>query len=145
MTSRTTRPLLRRLCAAGVAAVALTPLLPAAATGSTATPFTAATARTVEREGQCRQGPGEWDLKVRRHPGGRLYVEFEVDEIPGGRRWQLFMADNGRRIAAVTRISNSSRGVQVSRLTRNRPGRDRIRAAAVNPRSGSTCRGQLRF
>ena len=145
MTSRTTLRL-RRLCAAGVAAVALAPLLPTAATGSTgAAPFASVTTRSVEREGQCRQGPGEWDLRVRRRAGGRLYVEFEVDEIPGGRRWQLFMAHNGRRIAAVTRVSNASRGVRVSRLTRNRAGRDRIRAAAVNPRSGSTCLGRLRF
>jgi hypothetical protein len=102
--------------------------------------------RTAVREGDCRGGRGDWDLKVRRRSGGRLYVEFEIDEIPRGSRWQLFVAHNGRRVAAVRRISRGFvLGVQVSRYTRNRSGHDRFRAAGVNPRSGSTCVGRLRY
>ena len=151
MTSRTTR-LIRRLGATGVAVVALGPLMPAAATAdvplaaSGTTASSATFRRTVDREGRCRLGEADWDLKAQSRAGRRIYVEFEVDDTPRGQRWQLFVAANGHRIAAVTRTSpGPSTGVQVSRLTRNRPGRDRIRAAAVNPRSGNTCRARLRF
>jgi hypothetical protein len=162
MRSRTRRTL-RHHWVAAVAAVALGPLLattPAAAGANAATNVqpattvqpvaaftsTLATRRTVSREGVCRQGAADWDLKVRRYAGGRLYVEFEVDDIPRGFRWQLFVADNGRRVAAVTRRSlGPALGVQVARLTANRAGRDRFRAAAVNPRTGNTCVARLRY
>jgi hypothetical protein len=146
MTSRTPRSF-RRLCVAAVAVVAVAPLVPAAASADVATTAASATfRRTVERDGACRFGSADWDLKAQRRAGGRVYVEFEIDDTPRGQRWQLFVAADGRRIAAVTRTSvGLARGVQVSRLIRNRAGRERIRAAGVNPRSGNTCRGRLRF
>jgi hypothetical protein len=142
MRSRTAL-LVRRLLAGGVALVALAALLPVSPAQAEATSFTSR--RTVERHGNCATGNGQWDLKAKPLAGGRLYVEFEVDQIPRGTHWQLFVSQNGRRIAAVTRTARTSRGVQVSRVTHNRAGRERIRAAAGNPRSGGRCFGHLRF
>jgi hypothetical protein len=133
----------RRLLAGAVALTALVALLPmsAAQAGVDAFSFT----RTVERSGHCRSGHAQWDLKAKHRSGGRVYVEFEVDQIPRGARWQLFVSHNGQRMAAVTRTARTTRGVQVSRLTRNLVGRDRFRAAAVNNRTGTSCFGRLRF
>ena len=148
MTSRTTRSV--RLLAAASAAVLAQGLLVPTATATSAEE-TAATAsalavrRVAEREGQCRSGPGEWELKVRRRPRHRLKIEFKVDEIIGGQRWQIFVSDDGRRVAAVSRVSTASSGVRVRARTRNRRGRDRIVASAVNSRNGNTCTGRLRF
>jgi hypothetical protein len=101
--------------------------------------------RSVSRDGNCRAGPGEWDLNVKRVGVRRLRVRFEIDDIGRGQRWQVFVASNGHRVAAVSRSSGSSADVSVTRFTRNRKGHDRIRAAAVNPGTGSICRARLRF
>lgn len=135
--------LLRRLLAGAVALTALVALLPVSA--AQASPDLLAFTKSQERSGNCRSGNAQWDLKAKRRPGGRIYVEFEIDQIPRGAHWQLFVSHNGKRIAAVDRTARTSRGVQVSRLTRNLNGRDRFRAAAVNPRSGSSCFARLRF
>lgn len=146
MQSRTRR-ILRGICVTGVALVAVLPLL----AGSTTTTATATSTagvmalRSVEHEGRCRSGPGEWELRVHARAGRRLRVEFRVDKIAPRQRWNMFMAANGHRLASVTRRSGTSGHVKVIRFTRNRQGRDRIRAAAVNPRTGSTCVGRLRF
>ena len=141
MTARNSH-LVRRLLAGGVALTALIALLPMWSAHAGEALFSG---RRVERSGDCRSGNAQWDLKAKRLAGGRIYIEFEVDQIPRGARWQLFVSDNGRRIAAVNRTAHTSKGVQVSRVTRNRSGRDRIRAAGVNPRRGTSCFGRLRF
>jgi hypothetical protein len=99
----------------------------------------------VERTGHCRQGTARWDLKTKNLAGGRIYVEWEVDSIPRGTHWQLFLSQNGTRIAAVNATARTRRGVKVTRTPHNRVGRDRIRAAAVNPRTGTACFARLRF
>ena len=135
MTSAT-RSLLRRLLVVGVAVVALGALL--------SVPTASATVgRTKDREGSCRTGPGEWDLQVKSRPHRRLRVRFEVDEIGRGQRWQVFMSANGHRIASVTRRSGRDADIQVTRRTRNTRGRDKVRVAAVNPRTGSICRARM--
>jgi hypothetical protein len=146
MTSRTTTRLRRGVSVMGAAVVAVASFaLPASADVTETSSSSAAARRSVERTGECRNGAAEWDLKVQTRPRGRLYVELEVDEIARGSRWQMFLADNGRRVAAVTRVGGVAREVRVNRVILNRRGRDRVRAAAVNPRSGSTCVGRLRF
>ena len=144
MISRLPLRLSRRLLAGGVALTALVALLPMSA-AQAGQDSLSLTTRTVERSGNCRSGHAQWDLKAKRRSGGRIYVEFEVDQIPRGAHWQLFVSHNGRRIAAVDRTARTSRGVQVSRVTGNRSGRDRFRASAVNPRSGTSCFARLRF
>jgi hypothetical protein len=98
-----------------------------------------------EREGDCRTGPGEWALKVRRASRHRIRINFSVDEVGQRQRWQVFVGDNGRRILAVTRTTNRSGEFQIERFTRNRRGRDRVAASAVNPRTGAVCNAHLRF
>jgi hypothetical protein len=115
-------------------------------TPATATPsHSALTGRTVERTGNCRGGRATWDLDVQAYPRRRLRIEFEIDEIPRGQRWSVFVANRGRRVLSATRRATVSGDIELARFTRNRRGRDRVRAAAVNPRTGSTCRAAVRF
>lgn len=144
MSSRT-RHFLRTATVTGVTLVALGPLAPPPLVTATVPTAAATAARTVEREGNCKAGPAEWDLDVERRTRRRLRIEFEIDEIRRGQRWNVFVSHNGRRVASVTRVARTSRGIRVVRFTRNRRGRDRIKAAAVHPRTGSTCVARLRF
>jgi hypothetical protein len=136
-TTSATRSLLRRLLVVGVAVVALGALLSVPTANATV-------GRTKDREGSCR-GPGTWDLQVKARPRHRIRIRFEVDDIGRRQRWQVFIANKGHRVAAVTRRSGRSGEFQVTRRARNRKGRDRVRAAAVNPRTGSICVARLRF
>ena len=145
MKSRTTR-LLRSVALTAVAAVALGPLAPAAA--GAASPASAAMVVAspgyLERDGRCRFG-GEWQLDVERMPRGRIRIDFEVDEVGRRQRWQVFVSDNGRRVAAATRFTRLGGDFQIRRRTLNRRGRDRIAASAVNTSTGNRCSGFIRF
>lgn len=145
MTSRHLPRLLRRLLAGGVALTALLALMPLSPAQAVQDSSALSRKRLVERTGTCGTSSAHWKLKAKRAAGGRIYVEFEVDSIPRGARWQLFVSHNGQRIAAVTQTARTRRGVQVSRITPNRAGRDGIRAAGVNPRTGTSCSGNLRY
>jgi hypothetical protein len=136
MRSRIPRTL-RGLLVIGVALVAVAALLSVSTTSATATVGR-------DREGNCRAGPGEWDLQIKRRPHRRLRVRFEVDEVGRRQRWQVFMSANGHRIASVTRRSGRDADFQVTRRIRNTRGRDKVSVAAVNPRTGSTCRARMR-
>jgi hypothetical protein len=131
------RRTLHGLLVIGVALVAVAALLSVSTSTATATVGR-------DREGNCRAGPGEWDLQVKRRPHRRLRVRFEVDEVGRRQRWQVFMNANGHRIASVTRRSGRDADFQVTRRTRNTRGRDRVSVAAVNPRTGSVCRARMR-
>lgn len=136
MSSRIRRTL-HGLLVIGVALVAVVALLSVSTSTATATVGR-------DRDGNCRAGPGEWDLQVKRRPHRRLRVRFEVDEVGRRQRWQVFMTANGHRIASVTRRSGRDADFQVTRRTRNTRGRDKVRVAAVNPRTGSICRARMR-
>jgi hypothetical protein len=131
------RRTLRGLLVIGVALVAVAALLSLSTTSATATVGR-------DREGNCRAGPGEWDLQIKRRPHRRLRVRFEVDEVGRRQRWQVFMNANGHRIASVTRRSGRDADFQVTRRIRNTRGRDKVSVAAVNPRTGSSCRARMR-
>jgi hypothetical protein len=144
MSSHLTR-MLRSITATGVAVVAfgsLAPPPPPVSSGDDLVP-TAYTVRR-EREGACR-GTGDWSLKVRRVSQRRIRVNFHVDDVGRRSHWQVFVGDNGKRIAAVSRTANLSGEFEIERLTRNRRGRDRVAASAVNPRSGNVCNARMRF
>ena len=136
MSSRIRRTL-HGLLVIGVALVAVVALLSVSTSTATATVGR-------DRDGNCRAGPGEWDLQVKRRPHRRLRVRFEVDEVGRRQRWQVFMTANGHRIASVTRRSGRDADFQVTRRTRNTRGRDKVRVAAVNPRTGSVCHARMR-
>ncbi len=142
MNARTPRRI-RRFLAGGVVVMALLALLPMSAAQASHSSFKPR--RIVDHTGTCRLGTAHWSLKAKKLSGGRLYMEFEVDSIPRGARWQLFVSHNGKRIAAVTLTARTHRGVQVTRVGSNHVGRDRVRASAVNTVSNNTCFGSLRY
>jgi hypothetical protein len=145
MKSRTTR-LLRSVALTVAGAVALGPLAPVAADAAppAAAAMVVASPGYTERDGRCRFG-GEWQLDVERMPRGRIRIDFEVDEVGRRQRWQVFVSNNGRRVAAATRFSRVVGEFQLRRRTLNRRGRDRIAASAVNTRTGNRCSGFIRF
>ena len=98
----------------------------------------------VERRGDCVGGPGGWRLVVQPNRASALRVRFELKDVEPGQTWQLFLSDNGFGVFSGTRASDDG-GIRVRKLTRDRAGRDRISATAVNMDSGATCGGSLRF
>ena len=98
----------------------------------------------VIREGNC-SGRADWQLKAKTDDG-RLEVEGEVDSNRVGQRWRwriLHDGDVSARGRAVTTARSGS--FDVERRIVNAPGVDRIGWRAVNPATGQTCRGGLRF
>jgi hypothetical protein len=98
----------------------------------------------VERRGDCVSGPGEWRLVVQPEGPRSLRVRFELKDVESGQTWQVFLSDNGVGIFAGTNVADDG-DLRVRKLTRDRPGRDRISATAVNVDSGATCGGSVRF
>ena len=84
-------------------------------------------------------------LRVQRESRTKLRVRFEIDDVPTGQRWQLFISNNGTRVYSGTNVSRRGGEVRVRIATRNRPGRDRIAASGVNTRTGTTCEGSVRY
>ncbi|HET9311215.1 MAG TPA: hypothetical protein VFP41_08340 [Actinomycetota bacterium] len=99
----------------------------------------------VRRRGSCSGGRGDWMLRVQRESRTKLRVRFEIDDVPTGQRWQLFISNNGTRVYSRTNVSRRGGEVRVRIATRNRPGRDRIAASGVNTRTGTTCEGSVRY
>lgn len=98
----------------------------------------------VEQRGDCVSGPGEWRLVVQPEGPRTLRIRFELKDVVSGQTWQLFLSNNGVGILSVTRVADDG-DLRVRKLTRDRPGRDRISATAVNVDSGATCGGSVRF
>ena len=97
-----------------------------------------------ERRGDCVGGPGHWRLVVQREGARNLRVRFEVKDVTSGQIWQLFLSDNGVGIYSATETVDDGT-FQVRKVTRDRAGRDRISATAVNADSGATCAGVVRY
>lgn len=98
----------------------------------------------VEQRGDCVGGSGEWRLVVQREGPNSLRVRFELKDVVSGETWQVFLSDNGIGIFSGTKVADEG-GLRVRKLTRDRSGRDRISATAVDMDSGATCGGSLRF
>jgi hypothetical protein len=99
---------------------------------------------SVERRGDCVGGPGQWRLVVQRERPGTLRVRFELKDVVSGQTWQVFLSDDGVGIFSGTNVADDG-DVRVRKVTRDRAGRDRIAATAVNVDSGATCGGSLGF
>jgi len=84
-------------------------------------------------------------LRVQRESRTKLRIRFEIDDVPAGQRWQLFLSDNGTRVYPRTKVSRRGGEVRVRIATRNRPGRDHIAASGVNTKTGTTCEGSVRY
>jgi hypothetical protein len=140
-----TAHVLRAVSVACAAAVALGPLAPPPTATASEAAATLVVGRDVERKGQCRRGPGEWELEVTSRAHRRLRVDFSVHDVARRKKWTVFISDNGRRVAAVPRRTRLDGDFQVRKRTRNRRGPDRVWATAVNSATGGSCTGHLRF
>jgi hypothetical protein len=99
----------------------------------------------IRRHGSCQGGPGDWTLRVRRESRTTLRVRFAIEDAVPGHTWQLFLSDNGVRVFARSKVTDSDGDVRVRRLIRNRAGVDRIKASGVDLANGETCTGGLRY
>lgn len=105
-----------------------------------------ASARGVEKRGHCSGGPGDWKLTVQSEDGGKkLRVRFEIDHIPAGQTWQVFLSDDGVGIFSGTRRTDGEGDLRVTVFPSNRRGADRVAASGVNPGSGVSCEGSVAF
>lgn len=138
-------PSLRGIAVTAAALVAWSGLAVPTTADAAAPALSALTGRSIERSGSCKVGQATWDLDVQAYPRRRLRIEFEIDEIRRGERWNVFIARNRRRVLSATRRATVTGEIRVVRFTRNRAGRDRVRAVGVNPRTGNSCSASVRF
>jgi hypothetical protein len=76
---------------------------------------------------------------------GRIEVEFEVDENRNGVRWTVVIAQNGKRLVRMTRVTKAPSGSFEARiLAPNTSGKDTFTARATSP-SGERCTAQASF
>jgi hypothetical protein len=76
---------------------------------------------------------------------GRIEVEFEVDQNRNGIRWNVVIAQNGKRLARMTRVTKAPSGsFEVRVVAPNTSGKDTFRARATSP-SGEVCTAQASF
>ncbi|MEX2439584.1 MAG: hypothetical protein WD739_06860 [Actinomycetota bacterium] len=129
----TERPVVRRSHIMLACVLAIAVLAPGWAGADT-------TAARVSRRGAC-SGPSVWKLSVARD-AGRLTIRFLVRGGKADQRWNVFISDNGERVFTGSRISGAGGYFAVRADTRDRAGRDRIKASAVNTVSGESCRGR---
>jgi hypothetical protein len=98
----------------------------------------------VLRTGSCSNG-ADWKLKAKTEDGGRIEVEFEVDQNVNGRRWTVTIARDGVRVFRGVRTTRPPSGsFSVNRRIANPAGRDRI-VAVGRTAGGASCRGVLSF
>ena len=94
----------------------------------------------IIRRGSC-SGSTDWKLKLD-HDDGRIEVEFEGDQNRNGQRWRVLLKRDGNRFFKGVRTTHGPSGsFEVERKTRNPAGSDRIKARAVNLKSGEVCKG----
>ena len=117
-----------------VAALAASMLAPTAALAGGGATTTAAT---------C--GGARLKMKARPEVPNRVGVDFEANG-PAGQRWAISLFDNQARIHhGVHTIGAVTHSFAVHKVTRNRPGADRIRYRAVRMATGKVCTGQVRL
>ena len=83
-------------------------------------------------------------IKVKQEDGGRLEVEFEVDQNRNGQKWGVVLKRNGAvvtRTSALTRAPSGSFSVQ--RLIGDRAGADAVTGVARNADTGETCTARV--
>jgi hypothetical protein len=118
-------------------------LLAVAALGAAITPVMANDADVIKR-GSC-SGASDWKLKLSPE-NGKIEVEFEVDQNRNNRPWRVVIKQNGEKVFAGTRYTQSPSGSFTVRILRpNTAGADRFVGRATNLNSGEVCRGVATF
>ncbi len=91
----------------------------------------------VRATGVCTQSSAA-KLKLSRDDGGRIEVEFEVDQNRNGVPWKVTLRRNGTLVASTTAKTRAPSGsFSVHRLIARALATDRI--AALATRSGERC------
>ena len=92
----------------------------------------------VIRRGSC-SGQSDWKLKLSPQ-GGRIEVEFEVDQNVVGDRWRVRIRHDGEVALATTRTMHGASGSFEARTVEpNHAGSDAFRARARNLSTGEVC------
>ena len=101
-------------------------------------------AATPRNAGVRARAPVEWRLDAERRKGpDTIEVRFDIEHVRPGKRWQLFLSDNGTRIFAGTRTADGDGEIRASRSPR--PARHRpVKAYGVTPRAGEVVPGRRR-
>jgi hypothetical protein len=77
--------------------------------------------------------------------GGRIEVEFEVDQNRNGVRWTVGLDQNGARLARLARTTRAPSGSFEARVVApNTPRADRFVARATSP-AGEVCTARATF
>ena len=118
-------------------------LLGFAALGAAVTPVLAKDGDVIQR-GAC-SGASHWKLKLSPE-NGKIEVEFEVDQNRNNRPWRVVIKQDGEKVFAGTRYTQSPSGSFEVRIVRpNTAGADRFVGRATNLNSGEVCRGVATF
>ena len=90
---------------------------------------------------------GASSSKIKLKPdGGRIEVEFEVDQNRNGVSWRVRIKDNGTlafRGNATTQAPSGS--FEIERRIADQPGSDKIVAVGVDKSSGERCRATAKI
>ena len=99
--------------------------------------------REVRHAGTCTVRSTS-KIKIKEEDGGRLEVEFEVDQNRNGQKWGVVLRRNGTvvvRTSARTRAPSGS--FSVERLIGGTAGSDTVTGVARNTASGETCTARV--
>jgi hypothetical protein len=96
----------------------------------------------VRKTGSCSKN-SDWKIKLKKDDGGKIEVEFEVDQNRNGDTWKVVLKHNGVRFFKDTRVTKAPSGsFTVQKLINNASGDDVVRARARNTRTDELCTGR---
>jgi hypothetical protein len=102
----------------------------------------AAKGTAIIRTGNC-SAASDWKLKVK-PDDGRLELEFEVDQNPNGKTWNVVLRHNGTQFWSGRKVTKAPSGsFSVTKLANSSPGTDSFSARASNPVTGEVCQGTI--
>ena len=99
--------------------------------------------REVRHAGTCTVRSTS-KIKVKEEDGGRLEVEFEVDQNRNGQKWGVVLKRNGSVVARTSALTKAPSGsFSVHRLIGDRAGADNVTGVARNTGTGETCTARV--
>jgi hypothetical protein len=99
--------------------------------------------REVRHAGTCTVRSTS-KIKVKEEDGGRLEVEFEVDQNRKGQKWGVVLKRNGSVVARTSALTKAPSGsFSVQRLIGDRAGADTVTGVARNTDTGETCTARV--
>jgi hypothetical protein len=83
-------------------------------------------------------------IKVKEEDGGRLEVEFEVDQNRNGQKWGVVLRRDGAVVVRTSaRTKAPSGSFSVERLIGDSAGSDTVTGVARNAGTGETCSARV--